>query len=487
MVAPRNRCEMRVLKKQKINNACCVIPTATLCAIVMVCYLVNIDELPHLRIWSNNPKNAAKKASDQYRDRRSLKAWGTFEDIEAKTLGLFPETAELMKKLEVTDWSTSDQNESETKKPVAVIHIGPPKTGSSSLQYSIHRTAAIDAITQDGYSMPWQIKETIDGMRHASSEYEFLSCFMSEKRRAKLAAGRGKEVCPEGELSFVHQLGKEGKNIFLSGEGFSSVAMDITSLAAYLECYWDTTIVYFHRWFHDLVFSHYGQYAKGFEKKSFEDFMAARGSGNVYYYSMLKHFERMYKSDFNEGSYASIYNYREHFDNVVALDFNDKSSSLQEKVFCDAMPNAEHTCEYFSDHKQEIQNQAQPLVYNNIAYGANMLALTTYCSRDHFDDVIEKIKDYQEVTLGLTYSDFPIRCVDNATLKRLIDLSIEHRRKILIDKPLTKAAEENIRTEYWEKMKKASCEADINAILEKPEWLQFFDALGNDTNCNKVI
>mmetsp|Transcript_2645 Transcript_2645/g.4849 ORF Transcript_2645/g.4849 Transcript_2645/m.4849 type:complete len:490 (-) Transcript_2645:332-1801(-) len=489
MVAPRNRCEMRVLKKQKINNACCVIPTATLCAIVMVCYLVNIDELPHLRIWSNNPKNAAKKASDQYRDRRSLKAWGTFEDIEAKTLGLFPETAELMKKLEVTDWSTSDQNESETKKPVAVIHIGPPKTGSSSLQYSIHRTAAIDAITQDGYSMPWQIKETIDGMRHASSEYEFLSCFMSEKRRAKLAAGRGKEVCPEGELSFVHQLGKEGKNIFLSGEGFSSVAMDVASLAAYLEPYWETTIVYLHRWYHDWVFSFYGLMSIRFDRRdfSFERYMAGRGSGDVYFYSLLTHFERLYKRGFREDSYGSVYWYREHFDNVVTLDFNDQSSSLQEKVFCDAVPNAKHTCEHFSHYTDDIQNQAQHLNYNNIAYGANVLELTTYCSRDHFDDVVEKIKDYQEVTLGRTYSDFPMRCVDNAILERLIDLSIEHRRNILTDIPLTKAAEREVREQYWEKMKEKACEPDINIILEMSEWVGFFNDLGNDTNCHKFI
>eukprot|EP00581_Thalassiosira_minuscula_P028793 CAMPEP_0183756010 /NCGR_PEP_ID=MMETSP0739-20130205/4697_1 /TAXON_ID=385413 /ORGANISM="Thalassiosira miniscula, Strain CCMP1093" /LENGTH=464 /DNA_ID=CAMNT_0025993065 /DNA_START=135 /DNA_END=1529 /DNA_ORIENTATION=+ len=459
-----------------------LLPIAALCAIFVVCYLRSIGESDE----DMAPKDR-KSASDQTLRFLRVKAWGAFKDFETNIIKLDTEITGTMGKLEVEDWSDSDQNERKTKKPTAVIHIGPPKTGSSSLQYSLRSVAAITAMNNDEYSMPWQIKAANDGMHHDSSEYEFLSCFLSKKRMAKMERGRANPLCPEGELSFVHQLGKEGKNIFLSGEGFSSVAMDITSLAAYLECYWDTTIVYFHRWFHDLVFSHYGQYAKGFEKKSFEDFMAARGSGNVYYYSMLKHFERMYKSDFNEGSYASIYNYREHFDNVVALDFNDKSSSLQEKVFCDAMPNAEHTCEYFSDHKQEIQNQAQPLVYNNIAYGANMLALTTYCSRDHFDDVIEKIKDYQEVTLGLTYSDFPIRCVDNATLKRLIDLSIEHRRKILIDKPLTKAAEENIRTEYWEKMKKASCEADINAILEKPEWLQFFDALGNDTNCNKVI
>jgi len=422
-----------------------------------------------------------------YQNRRRLTALAALKDLEGVMLGVNPKTAGSTGKLKVGDWSTTDQNGSSTKKPIAVLHIGPPKTGSSSLQWSIRDADAVNAITNDGYSMPWHVKKIRDGMRHDASEYQFLSCFLPEERRNKMEIGRGMPMCPEGELSMMEQLGKEGKNVFLSAEDFSSKSLDVPSMAAFLDNYWDTTIIYLHRWFHDWVFSLYGQHAKGFEKKSFEDFMAARGSGNVYYFSLLKYFQPIYERDFSFSDYKSIYKYRQHFHNVVALDFNDHNASLHEKVFCDGVPNAKNTCEYFSHHEVEMINQAHPLVYNNIAYGANMVALATYCSRDHFDEVIEKIKHHQEVTLGRTHSDFPMKCLDNAILERLIEVSLEHRRNILTDIPLTKDAEEEVRKEYWMKIKEKSCEEDMDRILEMPEWLEFFDGLENDTSCNKSI
>mmetsp|Transcript_25668 Transcript_25668/g.54223 ORF Transcript_25668/g.54223 Transcript_25668/m.54223 type:complete len:115 (-) Transcript_25668:95-439(-) len=74
--------------------------------------------------------------------------------------------------------------------------------------------------------------------------------------------------------------------------------------------------------------------------------------------------------------------------------------------------------------------EACPLTHCNIAYGANMLALARFYSRKHFEVLVEKIKDYQETTLGLSYSDFPMRCLDDGILEMIFNLSIEHRRNI---------------------------------------------------------
>mmetsp|Transcript_13638 Transcript_13638/g.17630 ORF Transcript_13638/g.17630 Transcript_13638/m.17630 type:complete len:114 (-) Transcript_13638:358-699(-) len=112
-----------------------------------------------------------------------------------------------------------------------------------------------------------------------------------------------------------------------------------------------------------------------------------------------------------------------------------------------------------------------------------MLGVITYCSAENFRHVAHLIRNYHENTLGLSQFDFPMKCLEEAMLERLIDLSVEHRRNILTTVPLSKADEIEIRTEYWTKVKQRSCHADTNAILEMPEWLEFFDALNKDGQC----
>eukprot|EP00581_Thalassiosira_minuscula_P028304 CAMPEP_0183754082 /NCGR_PEP_ID=MMETSP0739-20130205/3345_1 /TAXON_ID=385413 /ORGANISM="Thalassiosira miniscula, Strain CCMP1093" /LENGTH=483 /DNA_ID=CAMNT_0025990685 /DNA_START=130 /DNA_END=1581 /DNA_ORIENTATION=- len=376
--------------------------------------------------------------------------------------------------------SNSVQRKTQTKKPVAVLHIGPPKTGTTALQAAIREGEESEgSFTKDGFVMPWKIKSRI------VNEVAFATCFKShmwtnwDKSR----------LCPENDLALLKKLGEEGKNIFLSSEFFSFIS-DLDELQKILEP-WDVTIVYFHRWYYEWLFSQYNQAAKGrLDRKlsKFDQFVAGRGSGDLYLHSFETYFDMIYQrtsSDPKE-SYQSFYRYKDHFDDVVTLDYHDKENGVVENLFCNGTKHAEHTCQHFLRKKDEVSrtNLAQSLTYKNIAYGAHQLALTSMCSREEFDDVANKIQDHQENTLGRSSYDFPSKCLDKAVLEKLLELSIGHRREILAASPLTKAEEDQIRDEYWDKVKTKSCDADIAAILKMPEWVEFFNALETDTSCH---
>jgi len=420
----------------------------------------------------NNQQGIIASYAKAARDKAVM---GVAEEMEEQIGSLQEEMEKLMSKMNPPLPEEADQTK---RKPTAVIHVGPPKTGSSSLQVSLKQSDVLSAFTSDGYSMPWFLlgKDT-------PSEYVFATCFLEDKKKAARGAS-DEELCPEAELMRLRKFGEEGENIFLSAESFSSA--DPAKIADFMEPYWDIVIIYFHRWFHDWVFSMYHQVEKSdlyFYHESFEHFQAGHGSGNVYHNRYLEWFDKIYKYDFEWGGYQTYYKYKEQFENVVTLDFNDKSSGIQEKVFCDGVPNAVNTCKYFQSHSEGVKNPSKPLVYRMIAYDANMLGLTKFCSMEQFQRMSWKIKNYQQNTLGLSQFDFPMRCLNDAVIQRLIDLSIEHRRNILNSSPLSEAMEKEVRMIYWMKVKDKACHADTRATLGMPEWVEFINTWNEENPC----
>eukprot|EP00581_Thalassiosira_minuscula_P029646 CAMPEP_0183785024 /NCGR_PEP_ID=MMETSP0739-20130205/66291_1 /TAXON_ID=385413 /ORGANISM="Thalassiosira miniscula, Strain CCMP1093" /LENGTH=358 /DNA_ID=CAMNT_0026029017 /DNA_START=98 /DNA_END=1171 /DNA_ORIENTATION=- len=358
--------------------------------------------------------------------------------------------------------------------------------------------------------MPWTLKPP----PHGAGEFGIASCFLTGKRKEKFQAYR--PLCKNNgeELSTLKELGKQGKNVLLSAESFSFIT-DIGALAEALEP-WDVKVIYFHRWYHDWLLSNFNQASNSklnrilanFDKfiadagsgadfnqasnsklnrilANFDKFIADAGSGaakqKAKYNSLVNNFEKFYEEDFSmpDESYRSFYRYREHFDNVVALDYEDTRISLTEKFFCRGLKNeTTGTCAEFLRQKESSGagstriNGAKTLAYKNIAYGANLLGVTSFCSKGHYDDVVAKIQHHHETTLGRSNTEFPTNCLKNVILEKLIEVSIEHRRNILPDVPFTEAEEKRIRSEFWSKMteEKRGCDFDIAGVLALPEW-----------------
>mmetsp|Transcript_17353 Transcript_17353/g.29925 ORF Transcript_17353/g.29925 Transcript_17353/m.29925 type:complete len:469 (+) Transcript_17353:67-1473(+) len=436
---------------------------------------------------SPDPTNAVIEATAQRRRRRlnTLDLYKDPKSVASKRTKISTSADDVLED-QVSLKGTLDTSIGQVKKPIAVLHIGPHKTGTTALQRFI--TEHELELRNDGFHMPWKMKSY-----ESANEFQFASCFLTGNRKVQMSSRRN-DICPPEELPRLQKLGQEGKSIFLSAEAFSYIT-DVAPLAEFLEHYWDVHIIYFHRWYYDWLFSNHNQTIKVILKQAmgnFDKFIANRGRGKLLR-SFVVQFEHMHKEDFamEIESYRSFYKYSKYFDNVVTLDYEDESVSVTENVFCNAMKNsAKHTCERILQEKGEMVhiNGAQSLVYKSIAYAANELAMMTYCSKEHFEDVVEKIQNHQESTLGLSSSDFPARCLSDTILDRIIEVSLEHRRQILSHDPLSKEDEDRIREEYQEKMEKTSCDPDIKAILEMPEWMEFFDTLNNENeSCSPVL
>jgi len=379
-----------------------------------------------------------------------------------------------------------DEKSTTPKKPIAVIHVGPHKTGTTSLQHFLQENHQV--ILDDGFHQPWTLKPPPHG---GAGEFDIASCFLTGEIKANKAKGH-KTLCPgEVGLNILKDLGKQGKNVLMSAELFSLIT-DMASFAEVMEP-WDVKIVYFHRWYHDWLLSNFNQASNARLKHDilakFDSFMAAHGSGKAQYNSLVRNFNKFHGQNFTmpDESYRSLYRYKEHFD-VIALDYEDKSTTLVEKFFCDGLKGlTSRTCDEYLRQKANTEvyrtNGRKVMSYKNIAYGANMLALTSYRSLSHYEEVVVKIQHHQEKTLGRSPFDFPMSCVDDELLKDLIEVTIDHRRNILPDIPFTEDAEKQIREEYWTKMKdeKMSCDTDVAAVLALPEWSEFFDNLNKDS------
>eukprot|EP00581_Thalassiosira_minuscula_P030199 CAMPEP_0183760358 /NCGR_PEP_ID=MMETSP0739-20130205/7721_1 /TAXON_ID=385413 /ORGANISM="Thalassiosira miniscula, Strain CCMP1093" /LENGTH=458 /DNA_ID=CAMNT_0025998331 /DNA_START=62 /DNA_END=1438 /DNA_ORIENTATION=+ len=374
--------------------------------------------------------------------------------------------------------TTNDGAGDSSRKMKAVVHIGPPKTGTTSIQNSIRERE--EELTADNFSMIWKELD-----RDTVNEFGFVSCFPSN---VWLSIPNKENFCPESEMAAIQKLGREGKNIFLSSEFFSFIT-DVAPLANFLKP-WDTTIVYYHRWYHDWLLSNFNQSLKSrFSKQleNFDQFIDSRGNGEVYVYSYEDYFDHLNENDFlgPRESYKSFYRYRQYFDNVVVLDYEDENIGVTENMFCHGMGGeASRTCE--AEKKNvvpKVSNPTVPMTYLNMAYGANQLGKATYCSREHFDEVVKKIKYHQESTLGRASSDVPMTCVKRELLQKLLDVSFKHRNEMLPNTPFTDEEEGRVTQEYWEKMKVKACEADIVAIMDKPEWIKFFENLERETSC----
>eukprot|EP00581_Thalassiosira_minuscula_P031949 CAMPEP_0183779236 /NCGR_PEP_ID=MMETSP0739-20130205/53499_1 /TAXON_ID=385413 /ORGANISM="Thalassiosira miniscula, Strain CCMP1093" /LENGTH=175 /DNA_ID=CAMNT_0026021847 /DNA_START=54 /DNA_END=581 /DNA_ORIENTATION=+ len=172
------------------------------------------------------------------------------------------------------------------------------------------------------------------------------------------------------------------------------------------------------------------------------------------------------------------------------MDYEDSEISVTENLFCHGMDNATNTCEHVRQETVDSNrnNTAVSLTYKTIAYGANQLELANFCSETHFDQVVQKIQNHQESRLGLSSYDFPMKCLEHDILERMFEVSMEHRRNILYHSPLSVDEERRIEAEYWEKMEKKACDPDIEAILELPTWVKFFDHLKqNEADCPTYV
>mmetsp|Transcript_7057 Transcript_7057/g.7793 ORF Transcript_7057/g.7793 Transcript_7057/m.7793 type:complete len:416 (-) Transcript_7057:63-1310(-) len=336
----------------------------------------------------------------------------------------------------------------DNRKTHAIVHVGLRKTGTSSIQETKVKYKL--QLEEDGYEMPKSIEHPV----YEKNEFTFSDCFREEQ----ICTKRGQERVASGL-----EIARRKKNILISSENFS-YANSYEKLSEYLSNWDHTTIIIYYRRYYDWMCSHYHEllrFRKLKDTKLWEmtllDYLKRQDARRIYIDRVMSRL-------------------RQVFDDIIIMDFHDKSQNLIEGFYCDAVPGAHHTCQAVVDASaigvSTRERVSLNLVWGDLAFAAKSAGLIDISSDIQMDFAKNAIQDHQEQILGLTKDDFKLNCLSNEILQQILNESLKYELTFFPERNET-----DLRFDFEKAAKSKMCEVDLNAVLEDTEWRAFFKVL----------
>ena len=359
----------------------------------------------------------------------------------------------------------------------AVVHVGPHKTGTTTIQALSEKF--MKSLAMDNYHMPWvniaNGKRIGNTKKTGQNQVNLATCFYSDALAEGCPDAAPEKTqeqfpCNDKFLKNGLKIAAHDKNVFITSEEFDRGFVDIQALRDYLE-HWDRVrIVVYYRRFYDWTFSIYDErmkkYPIGTLIPAFHDMNEFFDSTGEIKYSMQV-FQR----------------YKNFFDDVIIVNMHDPSKDLTEAFYCDAMPHAEHTCNKVKKmiETREKSNQSK----GNTYIGYRRLALAAAAkykehiniqSEDELNILIEQIQNHQENTLARSFDDFKKICPLQEQYDLLLQKSLEFEKELLPDFYASPLGEAELRSDF-EQSKSKMCSIDYEEVLEIEEWANYFSSM----------
>jgi len=351
-----------------------------------------------------------------------------------------------------------------SKKPHFVLHVGPQKTATTTIQCGLQKYASFLAV-KDSYYFIGQGCQRGAALENNETSVRGLALYY--------------ELGTNGthERAFIEQTERHferGSSLILSNEAFSNGVLlgheRNTQVMRNLLKDWSIRIVVSYRNFSEWISSAYYQdmIGRGFigkwdkEVKSFQDFFQeyAKNHNNDY---LLMH------------PTISTYNiYSKYFDHIHIFDIHSKPDVFKNFV-CLMLPSAERTCNelkrQIANRKQttEVQRVSTSLVPFRIADAAYRRGLVP--EKMSKIDAGNKINKYLEELSKSNLSRFT-SCLDEDTLVQIHNISLSSLQKVREISGLSFENAEHILDE-----KNLFCEIDPQKVLADSAWLTFFSGL----------
>lgn len=339
----------------------------------------------------------------------------------------------------------------------AIVHIGPPKTGTTSIQS--WTKVLLQQLTDDGYQLPWHLRLLKEEQMKTNTSYiipnlkratsvlrlhtphnmvQIASCFMNTNRIPS-------RYCQPVIFDEIINISKNGKNLLLTAELFATFHKnEVKSLYQHLSKYYQNiTIVMYYRRYSDWSVSQYYEWNKR-KINTRESFLTHLSNDHTETWNLVKdNYMNSIITDINHCYYDNnitmkIYNFHNltQYNNDLLLSF-----------YCDAIPNAINTCNKLKELSIKLQqleqqqqydnndtenddnteeteylnkiqklqnaNQAIPFVYSDLVYAAyhkNLIPsinnINAKQQKGKVSKIIRMVNHYQENILNLTQYDF---------------------------------------------------------------------------------
>jgi len=413
-----------------------------------------------------------------------------------------PSTSTTDSSLISTDTNTSylDDKEpiSSKKDTFLYIHIGPPKTGTTSLQCNLSHNKFLP---QDSYHYIGQAETRCEGLAKIPKENFFADIhtpLKSAKRFTLYLLGKKNDIpfYPDGFKELLQQNHEKGIDTIISGEYLEKISRDdipfkrLTDIL--LELPQKVQFVVTHRYFFDWKQSFYNWITLvyfgglGYKQKKFMEF---QGESMVSIidnrgFTLSKIFANDTITPYNTWNNLNmkLQLLNKQYNGTIADKFSisvinfhgsDMSKDLGTTFIC-MLPHASYSCN--KTRKLEFgksrPTQSNKLHSDRIAAAAweEKLFYNATAVKKKRNKVNKAINHYIIHELKVTYTDLPLECLGDDIMNILLNMSIRHGKEMLGDKfdldDLNKRFNAAV-------VAKKFCSINTTALLMDESWRQF--------------
>jgi hypothetical protein len=391
-------------------------------------------------------------------------------------------TIEERKQLEVVSAAvTSDQDQESAKtnevstdnniqKPRFVMHVGPMKTGTTSLQDDVTRLAWRGFLDKDNWHYANRPRTFQDGsfMGHELTKVswddpQFIDTFIQE----------------------VNKLRPFNRNVFVSMEDYTVKWNDNPSwykkLKEAVGDQWDVEILCGYRPYFDWYSSFW--YQIWHTDLSWLGYLPWKNDNGTWK-TIQPQFPNMWYWVSRTGLYVdAVYENASPYFPVKIVNIEDKTKTITQQVLCDVL-KADTTCQEFARLKRDdptwrrVHNKGSldPMRFDEIGLAAASAGLVNI-SKFNRTDVMYAIQKHVEEDLHQKATDLPFTCPKESELIEFWDRSnLIETKYVPFLSEANPERETKLRERFRRKLeRKTFCRVDTESILQNPEWKSFLE------------
>jgi hypothetical protein len=384
-----------------------------------------------------------------------------------------------------------DASRDNKKKPVFIMHIGPRKTGTTTIQCSLPKLLLEEdgflflGKVSDCYILYKELQKKKDFINIDDLSYFFIKHFSNNETYCDdtcLQTLRTEHFSRK-LIQVLDNAKQRGLDVVMSDEGYMDQLAGIPAFREVLKG-WHVKVVGVYRRYYQWVPSSYNSKHKPLWKR--KDRAALHQWPGVEKGETIPTLSNVLagtlaeddrKAPWGEFVLEKIHTMASIYPDVTVINMHDPNGLLH-KFVCDVM-QANHSCKALQGNGflSKSRNPSRPLHHDRIAVAAYKAGLFNRS----FDrtNVRKAIRKRDQVDLGNdSISGYPLVCLSPTQQAELLDQSLRYERQLFPEFFKSPEGEESLRADFASsKRQLALCNVDAEQVVQDQAWQDFFRTL----------
>lgn len=381
-------------------------------------------------------------------------------------------------------------NITNSSKPLFVLHAGPPKTGTTSIQCSLPLltpklkkdkfifvgkvTDCANTFSKNGYVNPRTVARCINRYgKDCGTGSDAIQCLIRK-------GGPCKSV--QQFYSILTSAHFNGVNVIYSSEGMFDDFEFTPHFKMLLQDFHVKVVVVYRRYYQWLA-SRYNSLSKPVisrnDRKELNPWPSQNGKTIATLQQVMdeNYHERNRKINLSGDTWDFKKKYEEHFPDTSVISMYDEGGIL--KTFICSFLNARKSCKVVDTVSDTLKNPSVPLHPDRMAVAAFEKGLIKKKTLTR-DFVRQKIL-MKERSLGYrSFTDYPLVCLDSENESKILQQSLLEEKLMFTNSSSDEWEDHEllIRKEFNDYLSKGKfCNVDVDKALKDQRWIDFFSNL----------